>query len=164
MGEIPNPLAITGSSLVMISVIGKEQASRPIYADQCCRCDRIKEAVDYRYRLQFPYNQCFGSGSVRIRIIWPDPFQTIRIRIRVAPKTYQNHEKNSTDSPKSLFFATFRIKHIVNIVYMKNIAKHLIGETRFTELKLPLNYGNGSQDPDPYQNKTDPKHCLTAWP
>ena len=28
---------------------------------------------------------------IRIRIIWPDPFQTIRIR--VAPKTYQNHEK-----------------------------------------------------------------------
>ena len=34
-------------------------------------------------------------GFVRIRNIWPDldPFQTIRIRIRVAPKTYQNHEK-----------------------------------------------------------------------
>ena len=28
-----------------------------------------------------------------IRIIWPDPFQTIQFRIRVAPKTYQNHEK-----------------------------------------------------------------------
>ena len=63
------------------------------------------------------FDQCFGSGSVRIRIIWPDPdpFQTIRIRI--AQKTYQNHEKNvlkntiytKKNSPKSLFFVTFRI-------------------------------------------------------
>ena len=41
------------------------------------------------------FEQCFGSGSVSfgwIRIILPDldPFQTIRIR--VAPKTNQNHE------------------------------------------------------------------------
>ena len=46
----------------------------------------------------------------------------------------------------------------------KNIAKHLIGKTRFTVLKLPRSgsviIGNGSADPVPYQNKTDPKHCL----
>ena len=31
-------------------------------------------------------------GTVKVSV--SDPFQTIRIRIRVAPKTYQNHEKN----------------------------------------------------------------------
>ena len=35
-----------------------------------------------------PSYQCCGSGSVWIRFIWPDPFQTIRIRIWVAPKTF----------------------------------------------------------------------------
>ena len=52
-----------------------------------------------------------------------------------------------------------------------NIAKHLLGKTRFTELKLPrikirriqirsIITGNGSADPgpDPYQNVMDPKH------
>ena len=74
MGEIPNPLAITGSSLVMISVIGKEQASRPIYADQCCRCDRVKEAVDYT-------DYSFHIISVSD----PDPYGSVsfgRIRFR----------------------------------------------------------------------------------
>ena len=96
--------------------------------------------------------QCFGSRSLRIRIIWPDPFQKIRTQIGVlAPKTYQNHEKKlsltgretklvgdwlvfSGDSSNSLFLLHFELYS--NIVY-KNIAKHLIGKTRFAELKLP---------------------------
>ena len=56
----------------------------------------VEMALIFLWVLQaLTFDQCFGSGSVRIRIIWPDPdpFQTIRIRIRVAPKTYQNHEK-----------------------------------------------------------------------
>ena len=36
------------------------------------------------------------------------------------------------------FFVTFRNVHIVSIVYINyNLEKHLIGKTRFTELKLP---------------------------
>jgi len=107
------------------------------------------------------YSQCCrsGSGSGRIHIIWPDPdpdpLQTIRIRIRVAPKTNQNHSKKKSKLSvntwwKKKFFQYFHFlckKSIfcciseyilINIVYMNyNIAKHLIGKTKFTELKLP---------------------------
>ena len=75
MGEIPNPLAITGSSLVMISVIGKEQASRPIYADQCCRCDELRKrsiiGTDYSFHIiSFSDPDPYGSvsfGRIRFR-------------------------------------------------------------------------------------------------
>ena len=41
-------------------------------------------------------NQCFGSGSGRIRIIWSDPYQETLIWIRVAPKINQNHGINKS--------------------------------------------------------------------
>ena len=61
------------------------------------------------------FDQCFGSGSVRIRIIWPDPdpFQTIRIRIR---------------SAKSIF--CYISDYIENIVYMKKHCKILNRENK----------------------------------
>ena len=64
---------------------------------------------NYTLSLTFIYYRCFGSGSVRIRIIWPDPdpdpFKTIRIRV----------------VPKTLFF--YISDYIVNIVYMKKHCK-----------------------------------------
>ena len=42
-----------------------------------------------------------------------------------------------------------------------NLAKHLIGKIRFTELKLPrirIRNHRKRMDPDPYQNETDPQH------
>ena len=55
-----------------------------------------------------------------------------------------------------------------------NIAKHLLGKTRFTELKLPRISGSGSgsiitgngsadPDPDPYQNEMDLQHWFLAY-
>ena len=93
--------------------------------------------------------QCFGSGSVRNRIIWPDPCQTIRIR--VAPKTFQNHEKkivlkNTIYTKKKncefkyLLLYNFNAqKYFIAQKYLERfqpklaVAKHLIGKTRFKE-------------------------------
>ena len=101
-----------------------------------------------------------------------------------APKTFQNHEdeknvlKNTIYTKKKKFWE-FKYILLYNFIaqrkvyfllhfglyskyslYEKNIAKHLIWKTRFTELKLPRSViiGNGSENQDPYQNKTDPKH------
>ena len=66
-------------------------------------------------------NQCFGSGSSRIRIIWsdpdPDPYQEVLIWIRVAPKDYSG--KKSMFFKIFNFFVTFRpvSEYIINIVY-----------------------------------------------
>ena len=89
-------------------------------------------------------------------VVDPDPYGSVsfgRIRIRVPPNTNQNVAIKNQNCPlihdekklsfnisffvKSLFFC-YISEYIVNIVYMNyNLAKQLIGKTRFTELKLP---------------------------
>ena len=67
---------------------------------------------------------------------WKASIPVFRIRIRVAPKTYQNHEKKNV-LKDTIYTKKKKSDYIVNIVYMKKHSKHLIGKTRFTELKLP---------------------------
>ena len=44
--------------------------------------------------LNFSRDQCFGSGSCRIRIIWPDPHQEMLIWVRVPKKIVINSHSN----------------------------------------------------------------------
>ena len=57
-------------------------------------------------KIHHPEQQCFGSGSGRIRIIWsdPDPYQETSIWIRVAPKINQNHGINKSKWFVNLLF------------------------------------------------------------
>ena len=41
---------------------------------------------------------------------------------------------------------------------MKKHCKTFNKENKIRRVKIII--GNGSEDPDPYQNKTDPKHCF----
>ena len=78
-------------------------------------------------------NQNWYTFTVKVSV--SDPFQTIRIRIRVGPKTYQNHEKNvlkNTICTKKKFrnvtknsIFCYISDYIVNIVYMKKTLQNI---------------------------------------
>ena len=65
----------------------------------------------------------------------------------------------------------------INIYSVKNKTDHISEKYIFIEKKSKKkNYifpilgrsgsvisRNGSEDPDPYQNETDPQHCLLRW-
>ena len=135
--------------------------------------------MDLKQKSKVPQIQCCGSGSVWIRFILVS-----RIRIRVAknqPKSWKISTKMNLNHQNIIhfFFKTIKLMFTdINIFPVNNKTDHISEKYIFYRKKVKQQLiffrfqvgfrarsgsvisRNGCEDPDPYQNETDPQHCI----
>ena len=101
----------------------------------------------------------------------PDPFHETDPGSKKSAKIMENFHKNQPKSQDYYLFFSKNIKLLltdINIYLINNKTNHFCEKYIFDRIFLSI-FGkagsgsvilrNGSEDPDPYQNETDPKHC-----
>ena len=102
---------------------------------------------------------CCGSFWIRFNFGQPDP---------CSKKISQNQGKFPQKSTKIIRISYFFVKNIKNIFYghkyypINNKTDHFLEKYIFfyRTVDISLNLRNGSKDPDPYQNETDPQYWI----
>ncbi len=82
----------------------------------------------------------------------PDPNPSLFVRIRILPSSSKNSTVRKT-SISNVFW-------LLNDFYLRKLINVPLKGHKQRKLIFLASWKPGSSDPDPYQNITDPKHCL----